>query len=340
MDYSKAKQDMKKISNYAGNRLDYVQGGGGNTSVKFDDKLMAIKASGYTLAETEVDKGYVTVDYTKIKDYYDNLDISIDKDYSSESHNVNMDSIVLLDGMEEKRPSVEVGFHSFLYRCVIHTHSVYANILTCIENSESIINELFKESNYGIAYVPYVDPGFKLTICVKNAVDKFISDNGKRPDVIFMQNHGIIVSNDDADTAIKIHDNVNEFIKKELGITDYPKPLIKGEDNDFHSDTDYIKTFIKNNNLDITYFENLKLYPDQLIYIGKRLGKEVQIDNGDILYRCKEKEATTIEETLLAVVFIIQEISKIGYTLKEMDDNSVDFINNWESEKYRSQMLK
>jgi len=205
MDYLKAKQDMKKISNYAGNRLDYVQGGGGNTSVKFDDKLMAIKASGYTLAETQVDKGYITVDYNKIKDYYANVDMSVEKDYSTESHNVNMDSIVLLDGMEEKRPSVEVGFHSFLYKCVIHTHSVYANILTCIENSEDTINELFDDSNYGIAYVPYVNPGFNLTICVKNAVDKFIADNGKRPDVIFMQNHGIIVSNDDADKAIMIH---------------------------------------------------------------------------------------------------------------------------------------
>ena len=55
--FENEKKMMQRISNYCGERVDYVQGGGGNTSVKFDEKLMAIKASGYTLKETTVDKG-------------------------------------------------------------------------------------------------------------------------------------------------------------------------------------------------------------------------------------------------------------------------------------------
>ena len=35
-----------KLSNIGGSRADYVQGGGGNTSVKFKNGEMAIKASG------------------------------------------------------------------------------------------------------------------------------------------------------------------------------------------------------------------------------------------------------------------------------------------------------
>ena len=41
-------KDLIDISQYAGSRADYTQGGGGNTSVKnFDNGAMLIKASGY-----------------------------------------------------------------------------------------------------------------------------------------------------------------------------------------------------------------------------------------------------------------------------------------------------
>ena len=44
-----------KVSGIAGARADYVQGGGGNTSVKLADGLMAIKASGFCLKDIEKD---------------------------------------------------------------------------------------------------------------------------------------------------------------------------------------------------------------------------------------------------------------------------------------------
>ena len=37
----KKEKAFEKMSKAAGARSDYVQGGGGNTSVKFDDSLMA-----------------------------------------------------------------------------------------------------------------------------------------------------------------------------------------------------------------------------------------------------------------------------------------------------------
>ena len=39
--------DFSRLSKTAGARADYVQGGGGNTSVKLSGGLMAIKASGF-----------------------------------------------------------------------------------------------------------------------------------------------------------------------------------------------------------------------------------------------------------------------------------------------------
>ena len=42
------------LSNRIGARPDYVQGGGGNTSVKLDGGLMAVKASGFRLSDVRV----------------------------------------------------------------------------------------------------------------------------------------------------------------------------------------------------------------------------------------------------------------------------------------------
>ena len=53
-----------------GNMADYVQGGGGNASVKHDENKMAIKASGFTIREITETSGYADVDYIKIKEYH------------------------------------------------------------------------------------------------------------------------------------------------------------------------------------------------------------------------------------------------------------------------------
>ena len=54
--------EYASMSNTAGKRSDYVQGGGGNTSVKFDDTLMAIKASGFRLDQITPDNAYAVLD--------------------------------------------------------------------------------------------------------------------------------------------------------------------------------------------------------------------------------------------------------------------------------------
>jgi len=82
---------------------------------------------------------------------YNTVDIDSGKDFEKESLEVNLNSITLLQGMEEKRPSVEVGFHSFLSRCVIHTHSVYANLLCCSEEGRGIADEILHLS--GASYL-------------------------------------------------------------------------------------------------------------------------------------------------------------------------------------------
>ena len=55
---NKTLANLIKISNTVGKDQTYVQGGGGNTSVKTDDdKYMYIKASGMALKDMNANKG-------------------------------------------------------------------------------------------------------------------------------------------------------------------------------------------------------------------------------------------------------------------------------------------
>ena len=44
------------------------------------------------------------------------------------------------------RPSIETGFHSYLGKFVIHTHSVFTNILNCSVEGKDQIKKLFPEA--------------------------------------------------------------------------------------------------------------------------------------------------------------------------------------------------
>ena len=66
MEKSEHLSELAKISKLIGQNPAYVQGGGGNTSVKFGDKYMAVKSSGLTLAEVTESNGYSVVDFEAI----------------------------------------------------------------------------------------------------------------------------------------------------------------------------------------------------------------------------------------------------------------------------------
>src|SRR5690554_1130766 len=121
--YDKKLSGLERISQIVGARPDYVQGGGGNTSVKLDDELMAVKASGFSLNQITAKSGFVVVNYRKIKEFYNNLGEPGELGVEEKANELIKESIVDQPGMERLRPSVEAGFHSLLDRYVIHTHS-------------------------------------------------------------------------------------------------------------------------------------------------------------------------------------------------------------------------
>jgi rhamnose utilization protein RhaD (predicted bifunctional aldolase and dehydrogenase) len=178
--------ELARLSQTAGARPDYVQGGGGNTSVKLGNGLMAIKASGRRLSQVTGTDGFAVVEVDTLKD------------------------VTAEQGYKPLRPSVEVGFHALLGKYVLHTHPVYVNLALCSVNGADRLPEWMA----GIPYitVPYFNPGAELCAAVKEKLQP-------ETQVVFMVNHGLVVSADSADECLRLHDKVNRRIAKAYGVT-------------------------------------------------------------------------------------------------------------------------
>lgn len=347
--FDKQLKELEIISQAAGSHVDYVQGGGGNTSVKLNEELMAVKASGYKLNQITATDGYVVVNYRNIKDYYNNVDLSSGTDYEKGSTEFAKNSVVEIEGLKKLRPSVEAGFHSILKKYVIHSHSVYANLLCCSIKGKGLVGEIFANKDYACIWIPYINPGFSLTLKIKEEADRCIQESGKFPEVVFMENHGLIVSTDDCQKTIDLHTEINKSIKAYLGIAgQFPDiTLNKLGENTYRSDTEYLNGYFKVNEIGMDFFEKIVLYPDQLVYLnggvsvdGPENKLNINTAAGERIYKSSFQEALTIEETLLAYLYVIDAINKHGLGLKTMPAEGSDFINNWESEKYRKSLVK
>ena len=333
-------KDLIDISQYSGSRADYTQGGGGNTSVKnAENGTMVIKASGYRLVDINETTAFVAVDKNKIYDYYNSVDLSVEKDYEKESAEVSKNSIVPLEGVETLRPSVEVGFHAILKKYVIHTHSVYANLITCSQEGEDLAAKLFKDKDFGFIFLPYINPGFELTLAMKNKIDAYVAETGKYPEVIFMKNHGLVVTGDYIDRVKAVNTDVNETIRNYFGLADdFRSVNLVATETGFKSETSIVTNFVKNNVLDKAVLDETPLYPDQLVYLNNILAHSPDtmiVKDGTVYYNADVRKATTLEETLAAYLFVVTNVRKAGLTVSTMNEKEVYFINNWEAEKYR-----
>ncbi len=333
-------KDLIDISQYSGSRADYTQGGGGNTSVKnAENGMMVIKASGYRLVDINETTAFVAVDKNKIYDYYTSVDLSVEKDYEKESAEVSKNSVVPLAGIETLRPSVEVGFHAILKKYVIHTHSVYANIITCSQEGEELAAKLFKDKDFGFIFLPYINPGFELTLAMMKKIDEFVKANGKYPEVIFMKNHGLVVTGDYIDRVKAVNTDVNETIRNYFGLADdFRSVKLVATEMGFKSETPLVVNFVKENTLNKELLDETPLYPDQLVYLNNVLAyspETMVVKDGTVYYNADVKKATTLEETLAAYLFVVTNVKKANLTVSKMNEKEVYFINNWEAEKYR-----
>ena len=213
-----------KISQYLGGNTSYVQGGGGNTSAKLKADRMLVKASGLLLKDVTHDKGFANVDYMAICRYLQQVDSDED---------VFNAKIISSNIVPEFRPSMETGFHAVLGNFAIHSHSVFANVLNCAVEGQSLAGHFFPDA----AWIQYASPGKLLTLEVQNFV---------KATIFFLGNHGVIVHGHSADAVIEAHEELNTRLRYKLSLPNFDQT--QGQD------------------LDRAFMDAHILFPDQVIY--------------------------------------------------------------------------
>lgn len=194
--------DFLSITKELSSDISLTYGSGGNFSVKIKGQdSFFIKASGSNITDVNTHNGFVKCDRASIK-IADNEIIY---------NNFLQKSVQQGFG----RPSMETGFHASLKsRVVIHSHPIYLNAILCSKESKEIISTTFPDS----VYIPYVTPGYKL--------HKYI--DGVDKEIIFLENHGVIVSSENIMDAVKLTKDINNkcqaWLKdRRINILDYPK---------------------------------------------------------------------------------------------------------------------
>ncbi len=171
---------------------EYVLGGGGNTSCK-DEATLWVKPSGTVLGEMTAES-FVALDRAKLASLYA---LEAPGDPSAREALVKETAGAAVQAGSAGRPSVEAPLHdSFDAAFVVHTHPTRVNGLTCAQHGAQTCAELFPDA----LWVPYTDPGYTLCMRVRADMARYADAHGCQPRMVFLQNHGVFVAGDTADS--------------------------------------------------------------------------------------------------------------------------------------------
>lgn len=196
-------QGFIRISKYAGMRNDLAQAGGGNTSVKLDGQVMLVKSSGFQLADVSEKTGYSKINYRLIVDYFEeNVGTAGQSGLTEEAGK----DLLAKAQMEGGRASIETFLHAVTGKYTLHSHPTLVNVLTARVGGMDVLHTMFPEA----VFVPYRKPGAALAEAYYKQY-RGQQAQGADGSVIFLENHGLVVS---GDSAAYVIDRTEEVLHK------------------------------------------------------------------------------------------------------------------------------
>jgi len=346
---------LVKMSKYAGERFDLVQAGGGNSSVKYDNGEMIIKASGFLLSDVTENSGYSKVYTKQIANIVKNSNVINEKDKRiRESITSKLVKNATIDKIN--RPSIETLLHSFLYKYTLHTHPVVVNILVIRKDWKNILKSIFMGEN--IAFVDYKTPGIELAL----ELDSELSNFDSIPSIIFLQNHGLIItSQDKKDIELKteyVIEKIEKYLKIDMDrykttnkITYLLNSIQKHNNISYLSEDIYLNEQLESNK---KLFTLTPFCPDSLVYCGIscviidnlldietiekyknkyfELPKVIIFKNKLYFIATNVKKVKEMEEVFkFHIMVLVQSNKNINYL--ELDE--LAYLSNWEAEQFR-----
>ena len=218
----KALSQLIRMSKAVGGDHSLVQGGGGNTSVKSaNGKFMYIKASGTALKDMTIRYGWRRIYLDAVLSVITDKSLAKLQTQARENEVVNRLLLACHDkAAAASRPSVEAHLHAFLDKCVVHLHPSAVGAYVNARNGKAELEKLFKNESPPPLWVPYTDPGFMLAKKIAKLIDDYQDQFRKKPSILFLEKHGLLVSAQSPDTALRL---VRKVICRCNSKLSYPK---------------------------------------------------------------------------------------------------------------------
>lgn len=340
--------DLEKLINVSsevGSYFSLVQGGGGNTSVKHE-KILIVKGSGVKLGKTLNTDDFVSLDLDACQksiaaDHADNLSNCIIKQ-----------SLTSID----IRPSIETALHALIpHKFIIHTHPF--NTIAAV-----IQPELKREIEHvleGLRWsrLPYARPGGPLASMIKNDIAS------TQPDIILLENHGLVVGANSAMSGLEITLNIEERLQTLMRRDASPNKFratdeLKNRylnDEAFELAPDGIIQALAFDESCLKIASKGTLYPDHVVFLGP--GVVVMQENESVMEAAEraEKHFGAPVRTIVVPnegVIVIRNLSEsardmlltlANIAIRVRYPESVEILNydqeqqliNWDAEQYR-----
>jgi len=333
---STIKKDLDDLSIYLGNNLDWVQGAGGNTSVK-DNGVLWVKASGLWLIDAQNKNIFIPLKLDEVLHMISQgLDDLISARVSDKQY-------------VDLRPSIEATLHALMpHRFVIHVHSVNVISHAILNNGKKILND--KLDGISWLWVPYVRPGIPLSRTLKKL-------NASKFDVLILANHGLVIGADTKNNVIKmlreVEKRLSRPIKKNFYFSDKKKLLNLTKNSAYKLPKYDFCHFLAMDSLSLELLIKNPLYPDHVIFLGPGPLTLVLIDNFDDNFLAKSFK---LKKKVLVIkdfgVLIHRDLSENGeeilhcltnVLLRCFPNKKINHLSSahelellgWDAEKYR-----
>ena len=328
------RKTVEKFCTAIGSNSMLVQGAGGNISWK-EKSALWVKASGMWMVDAEKKDIFVPVDLKNIR-----------QEITKNNYSVDIQTLVL----SELRPSIETILHCLMpHKVVLHVHAVEILPYLVAENYLELLDSILEDA-YSFAYVDYKKPGPDLAKAIS---EEFLS----LPDtqVLFLQNHGIVIGGDDVDEINRILSELISKIKKHSGniidqcdTVSVSLPLegyLPVSDND-------INNLVFNKDYFACIYKNWALYPDHVVFLGAHafcydsiMSFLSSTERPDLVfikdvgvYTSPKFSHAKLDQLRCYYDVIIRLNTK--HKVRVLNDKEINELLNWDLEKYRIKHAK
>ena len=198
--------ELIMISRTVGKDSAIVQGSSGNTSVKTaDSKYMYIKATGTALKDLSAKRGWRKLRIDTVTEILYGTGLS-DMD-SDQRQGCVLDSLTraCCDSFPAApAPSIEAHLHALLGPYVIHVHPDTVAVYVSASQGRLKIVKLFSDLKLPPLWIGYGNPGYDIAKKTARLIARYRKLYGCVPAVMFLAKHGLFVTADTPEAALKL----------------------------------------------------------------------------------------------------------------------------------------